>query len=685
MKGRGFLVACVGCVLVFGALASPARGGPRLHQAFEQASEAFDVPVTMLGAVSKVTSSWHHAGQGDGVEVREFGIMGLRAGGASPGLEEAAAALGVSVERVRDEERCNILGGAAVLAAYFREAGGELGVPSEITLENAWAWWEAVGRYSGLDDPVLRDMFAVHVFEAMDSGLEGRTDSGEYLVFDASVMPSVLGEWIQDARRRYQALLRASATSTDYAGAVWVPACSSNYTDSNRGPGDIFYVVIHISEGSYAGTISWFQNCSSQVSAHYVVSKYGEVTQMVREADIAWHAGNWDYNVMSIGIEHEGHTYENDITDAEYRASAALTADICARNGIPTTRDYIIGHEDVPGSVHTDPGPYWDWDYYLSLVNGGTSTQTASLVGYVRENDIYTGTGIPGAEVRLDSGRSTSTDGNGFYRFDNLEVGTYTVTASAPCYSSGSKTRTLEPGIDNWASIALTPDGSCGAQTVTLKGYVREADIYTGPAIPDATVRLDDGRTTTTGPDGLYEFLDVEVGTYTITVDAPCYAPAGVTKTLVPGEDNWASVALTPDGSCDAFGSILGDVRDADTLEPVRYATITLDTGDTTQTDRNGRFEFLQVPVGDRVLDVSADCYLDASQTVAVVEGQGTSVVVDLEPDTACAPSCDGTPEIGRISGLPASTTPRRRGAGATAALVFLGMAGAILRRHRRS
>ena len=48
--------------------------------------------------------------------------------------------------------------------------------------------------------------------------------------------------------------------------------------------------------------INWFKNTLSNVSAHFVVS--GErVTQMVSLDDTAWHAGNWDWNCKSIGIE----------------------------------------------------------------------------------------------------------------------------------------------------------------------------------------------------------------------------------------------------------------------------------------------------------------------------------------------------------------------------------------------
>jgi len=31
----------------------------------------------------------------------------------------------------------------------------------------------------------------------------------------------------------------------------------------------------------------------------------GEITQIVQVKNIAWHAGVWDYNKRSIGVEHE--------------------------------------------------------------------------------------------------------------------------------------------------------------------------------------------------------------------------------------------------------------------------------------------------------------------------------------------------------------------------------------------
>lgn len=84
----------------------------------------------------------------------------------------------------------------------------------------------------------------------------------------------------------------ASGGAPDYPLAVaFTPADPSNYT--NGGIVSYDYVVVHTMQGYYGGSISWFQNPAANVSAHYVMrSSDGEVTQMVRNDDRAWHVGN---------------------------------------------------------------------------------------------------------------------------------------------------------------------------------------------------------------------------------------------------------------------------------------------------------------------------------------------------------------------------------------------------------
>ncbi|MFC6061318.1 N-acetylmuramoyl-L-alanine amidase [Streptomyces ochraceiscleroticus] len=161
----------------------------------------------------------------------------------------------------------------------------------------------------------------------------------------------------------------------DYQSAQWSAASGANWRRADR-PADyvIDRVVIHVVQGSYATALRVFRNPAHGAAAHYVVRKDGHVAQTVRELDVAFHAGNRGYNERSIGIEHEGFVDRpQDFTAAMYGSSARLTADICARYGFPADREHIVGHVEVPGADHTDPGPLWDWDRYMDLVREALS------------------------------------------------------------------------------------------------------------------------------------------------------------------------------------------------------------------------------------------------------------------------------------------------------------------------
>ncbi|WUR84611.1 N-acetylmuramoyl-L-alanine amidase [Streptomyces phaeochromogenes] len=164
----------------------------------------------------------------------------------------------------------------------------------------------------------------------------------------------------------------AKPQGVDYPPSEWSPASTSNYTVANRPTShSVDFVIIHVTQATYSDTLAIFQNPKKKVSAHYVVrSADGHVAQMVRERDIAWHAGNWDYNTRSIGIEHEGWVDKPAyFTNPMYEESAKLTAAICTKYRIPKDRSHILAHYEVPGSDHTDPGPHWDWTRYIRLVN----------------------------------------------------------------------------------------------------------------------------------------------------------------------------------------------------------------------------------------------------------------------------------------------------------------------------
>lgn len=169
--------------------------------------------------------------------------------------------------------------------------------------------------------------------------------------------------------------------AVDFTGAQWVAASTANFRTADR-PDDygIDMVVIHVTQGDFASAVKVFQDPAHRAAAHYIVGKDGRVAQLIRELDVAYHAGNRAYNERSVGIEHEGFVDRpQDFTDAMYEASARLTAGICERYGIPVDREHIIGHVEVPGTDHTDPGKHWDWDRYIRLVREAKAQAATSV------------------------------------------------------------------------------------------------------------------------------------------------------------------------------------------------------------------------------------------------------------------------------------------------------------------
>jgi hypothetical protein len=157
---------------------------------------------------------------------------------------------------------------------------------------------------------------------------------------------------------------------------VWLKG-EGNFTKAHRTVQSIDRIVIHVTEGSFWGSVRWLKSRRAHASSHYVVARNGRIVQLVHLSDIAWHAGYWPTNEQSVGIEHEGYTYgPGGFTDAQYRASARLAAWIARRSLMPIDRRHLIGHAQVPdgsggrgGSAHhSDPGPNWNWSRYVRLV-----------------------------------------------------------------------------------------------------------------------------------------------------------------------------------------------------------------------------------------------------------------------------------------------------------------------------
>jgi len=302
------------------------------------ASAEFGVPEELLIAMGYVNTCWetYDYPSIDG----GWGVMHLVQNESQDTLGEASGLTGVSTEQLKTDRAQNLRGGAALLAARGPDGGGT----------DLDSWYEAVASLGG------GALYANQVYDALGAGASGTLSTGETVV-----LPARSGASVQEG-----VLAQASA---GYPEAIWYPADYWNYEDGRLGRA-VDKIVIHVTQGSYASAMNWFQNPAAGVSAHYTVrSADGVVGQSVSEENAAWHAGNEEYNLTSVGIEHEGFVDDPSwFTDAMYRSSARLAAYLCDKYGIPVDRQHIIGHNEVPGATHTDPGPYWDWDLYMSYV-----------------------------------------------------------------------------------------------------------------------------------------------------------------------------------------------------------------------------------------------------------------------------------------------------------------------------
>jgi hypothetical protein len=241
--------------------------------------------------------------------------------------------------------------------------------------------------------------------------------------------------------------LAAHTGGLDYRRALWEPASRANYTASDRGLGDIRRIVIHVAEGGFRSTYQWFKNPAAQASAHYVVSSKGRVAQMVSEQNIAWHAGNWSYNVSSIGIEHAGYTNVTHFRDSQYRGSARLAGSITHRYLIAPDRKHVIGHNEVPDPFHkgefggadhhTDPGRTWNWPLYMAYLRFDSKQTWSSTVDDAEADHSgawvrHSASGATGGEyLQTPSHRRDPVS----YTFDLPHDDGYDVFARWPCAS----------------------------------------------------------------------------------------------------------------------------------------------------------------------------------------------------------------------------------------------------------
>jgi N-acetyl-anhydromuramyl-L-alanine amidase AmpD len=324
----------------------------KMEKFFQNASREFQIPSDLLKAIAFSETRWfpaspennNRSGKFEPEHPPVYGVMGLRSDewfGRS--LEEAANLLHTNTEVLMANTQSNIRGAAAILDSHFK------GDKSRGELLN---WREAIESYSGIPNKEDANLYAQEVFQVLQEGY----DNNNIHI------------------RAHQLNLKFKDTSS----IDWDP--SPNFDASGNQPG---YIINHMTEGSFAGAVSWLKNPKSKRSVHFIIrSRDGYIKQLVKEQDAAWHVHCW--NPYTVGVEHEGFMKNPDyFTERMYRSSAALSSKLASQWQIPKDDMHIVGHNfwSTPRfkksplaalgacNDHMDPGKLWNWKHFYQLIS----------------------------------------------------------------------------------------------------------------------------------------------------------------------------------------------------------------------------------------------------------------------------------------------------------------------------
>ena len=146
---------------------------------------------------------------------------------------------------------------------------------------------------------------------------------------------------------------------------------SPNFNQKKRLKKEIKFIIIHYTGmKSEKGALDRLTNIQSEVSSHYFISKNGNITLLIPELYIAWHAGKSKWkrqnllNKNSIGIEitNPGHRfgYKN-FTYKQINSTIILIRYLVNKYRI--SKKNILGHSDIAPDRKKDPGEKFPWEY----------------------------------------------------------------------------------------------------------------------------------------------------------------------------------------------------------------------------------------------------------------------------------------------------------------------------------
>lgn len=253
----------------------------------------------------------------------------------------------------------------------------------------------------------------------------------------------------------------------------------------------------------------------------------------------------------------------------------------------------------------------WSW---IELTFTTVAPDAGDLGGHITE--LVSGDDISGVSVTATGTATyvTTTDSNGDYLFDDIDVDTYTVTTSHADYQDGT-----QAGVGVTDGNLTTQDFVLTYKTGTLDGFVYD---QTNAVVDGATVELSSAGTPNDDTDGngAYEITGIAPGTYTATITEPGYANTVVTDIRI-GPDS----TTTQNFTIYASGTLSGTVTDGTNGgEEIGVLVTVVGTANNATTDGNGDFSFTLAP-GTYSLTYTITDFHDGSNSGLTVTAGNTT------------------------------------------------------------
>jgi N-acetylmuramoyl-L-alanine amidase len=144
---------------------------------------------------------------------------------------------------------------------------------------------------------------------------------------------------------------------------------SPNHSIRQRRNSQIRFLIIHYTGmQSERESIKRLTESKSQVSSHYLINQKGDITKMIEEKHIAWHAGKsrWknftNLNSQSIGIElvNKGHSFGYDKFSKKQTLKLVFLCKFLIKK-YKIRKFNILGHSDIAPLRKKDPGEKFPW------------------------------------------------------------------------------------------------------------------------------------------------------------------------------------------------------------------------------------------------------------------------------------------------------------------------------------